>query len=380
MKKLIKSINFNMTAEDRMKFYKEVGEVFDSNYYTLGPNTKKFENAFSKYTNIEHSVAFNCASAGLECMLRELNKEGGTVIVPTNTNFATAAVVLRAGGKVKFADIDEDTLSCSVDTISGLVDGNTKGVIVVHLGGIISPKIYELRDYCKDNGLFLIEDAAHAHGSHLDGNYAGSFSDGASYSFHPGKLITCGEGGLLVTKRKDINLQALKYRDQGRNKNQLELIDPYKQHETMGYSWRLSEISACLGYINTLKIDEYIEARSKVAKVYDQGIQKINGAESFKVPTNLRFNYHKYIVFLENGIDTRYVYKKMLENHNIELSSFVYRGLCHEQPVFKDIKKGSYPNAEKFSKRHICLPIHDSLSNEDCEYVLKCLDETINEL
>ena len=124
---------------------------------------------------------------------------GREVVVPANTFFATAAAVLHAGATPRFADVDRDSLALSVQTVEAALTPETAGVVLVHIGGLVTPDVDAIRELCDRRGLFLVEDAAHAHGSSLGGRSAGTFGVAGTFSFYPTKVITSGEGGMIVT-------------------------------------------------------------------------------------------------------------------------------------------------------------------------------------
>ena len=183
---------------DRKKILKQVNEILESGQLTLGKYTKEFEEEFAKYVGVKYAVAVNSGTSALEIPLRALGIQGFSVIVPTNTFFATPASVIHAGGKVIFADMTEN-LCLDPDSVKQKIQKDTRGIIIVHIGGVVPPQITEIQAICHEHNLFLIEDAAHAHGSTLNGKSAGTFGDAAAFSFYPTKVMTSGEGGMIVT-------------------------------------------------------------------------------------------------------------------------------------------------------------------------------------
>src|SRR5262249_17446570 len=151
---------------------------------------RRFEQSFAEFVGARHAIAVNSGSTALEILLRLKRVEGQTVLVPTNTNFATAAAVLRAGGRVRFLDMDSETFAPTLamvrDAVEELGRGGTAmpvGVLWVHIGGVVSPEFPDIVRFCREQGLFVLEDAAHAHGSMLGGVRAGNLADGGAFSF-----------------------------------------------------------------------------------------------------------------------------------------------------------------------------------------------------
>ena len=209
---------------DREEIAAAVTEILASGMLTLGPYTRQFEAAFAAAhsrpgaapADIPHAVAVSSGTAALEIALRYVGVSGRDVVVPANTFYATAAAAARAGGRPVFADMDPATFALSPETLAAALTPRTAAVVVVHVGGLISPDLDELRRMCAERGIALVEDAAHAHGSTCDGQFAGTFGTAAAFSFYPTKVVTCGEGGMVLTSSADCADEARIYRDQGK--------------------------------------------------------------------------------------------------------------------------------------------------------------------
>jgi len=293
--------------------------------------------------------------------------------VPTNTFFATPLAVLHAGGEVIFADV-EDNLCLDPASLERNIRSDTRAVIVVHIGGLITPKINEIIEICQQHDLYLIEDAAHAHGSTLDGKKAGSFSIAAAFSFYPTKVITSGEGGMITTSREDIYQRSTVFRDQGKAGFYGNV------HTELGYNWRMSEIHAAIGLSQFLRLEEFIADRRKVARIYDRGLARTSGLKQVQIPPVTKTNYYKYVALLDKDVDRSSLKKKMKEKYNVSLSGEVYELPCHLQPVLKNLygyKGGEFPVAEDICHRHICLPVFATMTEEEANYVTDCLMEVL---
>ena len=218
----------------------------------------------------------------------------------------------------------------------------------------------------------LIEDAAHAHGSTLRGKKAGSFGIASAFSFYPTKVITSGEGGMILTDNEDLMKKALVLRDQGKA-GFLGNV-----HTEIGYNWRLSEIHAAIGLSQFNRLEEFITNRRAIAKIFDEGLKDIGGMRALSIPEAVRSNYYKYIAFLEEDIVRSDFKKKLKEKHNVSLSGEVYELPLHLQPIFKKMyghKEGDFKQAEDLCKRHICLPVFPTMTKEDGKYVLDSIKE-----
>ena len=356
--------------DDRETITKEITQILESGNLTLGKKGEEFEDKFKKYNNNKYAICTSSGASALEIILRCLNIKDSSVIIPTNTSIDTALAVIHAGGKIILSDCDE-TMCLNPDLINKKINKNTKVVIIVHVGGIIHPKIKELQKICKDNNIFLIEDAAHAHGSILNEEKAGNFGEAAAFSFYPTKVITSAEGGMIITNNKSINIKGRILRDRGK-------IDFYSDKSVeLGSSWRMSEVHAAIGLSQLNRLEEFVAKRRAVAKIYNKRLDKINWIKPLKIKSES--NYYKYITLLDESIN-REKFKKELKKFNIHLSGEVYRTPCHLQPVLKNIIQGErdFPIAEDLCKRHICLPIFPIMEKKEVNYVLESINKILS--
>ena len=366
-------------AADREEIAAATAEILRTGALTLGPYTRQFEAAFADaHTAPDHgaprAVAVSSGTASLEIILRCIGVAERDVIVPANTFFATAEAALRAGGRPVFADIDARTFALSPQTVTAAFTPQTAAVVLVHIGGLITPQVGELRQICADRGIALVEDAAHAHGSTYAGQPAGSFGTAAGFSFFPTKVITCGEGGMILTASPEIERDARIYRDQGK-------ADAGANHHVRhGYAWRMSEQAAVTGLVHLRRLGEFISRRREVAARYDQVLAGLAGLEPLAEPEGCRGNYYKYIAILPDGADRARFRRQMAQEHDVRLAGEVYDTPLHLQPVFAEFapsalgRPGSrggppLPVSEDLCARHICLPIHSDMTANEVDQV-----------
>ncbi len=290
---------------DRKKLLEQIDGILASGQLTLGKYGKEFEEKFAAYAGTKYAIAVNSGTSALEIMLRALDIAGSSVIVPTNTFFATPASVVHGGGKVIFADCTEN-LCLDPKSVKKGIRKDTKAVIIVHIGGLVPPEITEIQQICHGRGLILIEDAAHAHGSTLNGQKAGSFGQAAGFSFYPTKVMTSGEGGMITTNDENIYKRAQVFRDQGKAGFFGNV------HTEMGYNWRMSEIHAAIGLSQFARLEEFIADRRKAAQVYNKELAKVKKVSLVKYPPQAKSNYYKYVAVLDKGIDRAALKKPML--------------------------------------------------------------------
>lgn len=363
--------------EDIREIKEHVEKILKSGMLTLYTYTREFEEKFAELTKVKYAVAVNSGTAALEVALRCMGlKAGDEVLVPTNTFTATAASIIFAGGKPVLTDINPETLCIDVKNVQENLSSKTKGVIAVHIGGLICPDISAIKEICEDHRLFLIEDAAHAHGSSMNGELAGSLGDAGCFSFYPTKVMTTGEGGMITTNDDRIAEKARRLRDQGKESFASNVI------VDLGYNWRMHEISAAIGLTQLKRLPEIIEKRNKIASYYDKEFSKISGVKPIVTPKNVVNNYYKYVLILNHDIN-RDELKRKLREKGVGCGGEVYWPPLHLQPLYQrvlGVKRGDFPNAESVCSRMICPPIYTEMSVEETEYVVEKFKETIAEV
>jgi len=361
--------------EDVSLIQEDIGKILQSGMLTLGEYTRRFETEFAKLCHVHWAMAVSSGTSALEISLRSVGlKNGGEVLVPTNTFSATAAAVIFARGKPVLTDIDAESLCMSAENLQKHLNRKTEGVIVVHVGGLVCPDIKAIKEICEDHHLFMIEDAAHAHGSTLDTELAGSFGDSGCFSFYPTKVMTSGEGGMITTGRKDIFEKAAVLRDQGKENFNSNII------VELGYNWRMNEISAAIGLAQLRRLSEFISQRRKIARYYDEKLSRLKGIRPLKVPANIESNYYKYIAFLSQDL-SRDDFKQKLRERGVKCSGEVYWPPLHMQPIYKRLlkaKQGDFPKAEEACKRMVCLPLYSQMTLEEAEYVTEKAREVLS--
>jgi len=360
--------------EDRKAILGHIDEALATGQLTLGRHVRAFEEEFAAATGSSHAVAVNSGTSSIEIALRVFGVEGRDVLVPTNTFFATPAAVVHAGGRPRFVDADPSTFSVSLEALKRRLTPETAGVIVVHIAGIVTPEMYAIRDFCKARGLFLFEDAAHAQGCGFGGRAAGTFGDAASFSFYPTKVMTSAEGGMIVTNDERLRDEAVVYRDQGKADFHTNA------HTRMGYNWRMSEPHAIIGRSQLARLEDFVAARQRVARVYDEGLRGVEGITPLLLPEGCRSNYYKYIALLGPGIDRKALKQVLREEYGVGLSGEVYEQPCHLQPVFAPYAAGAFPEAEDICARHVCLPVYANMTDEEARYVVSSLAGALGRL
>lgn len=357
--------------EDRQWIADRIQEVLASGQLTLGTYGTAFEEAFARTCGVSYAVAVNSGTAALEIILRTLGVEGRDVLVPANTFFATAAAVVHAGGRPVLMDTDLESFGTAPEEIEKRATPNTAGVIIVHIGGLVSRRTRELVEAARARGLFVVEDAAHAHGSSQDGVAAGAFGVAGAFSFYPTKVVTSGEGGMIVTDDERIATEARIYRDQGKASFTVNA------HVRMGYNWRLSEPHAIIGLKHLERLPDMTADRLRIAAIYDEGLAQLAHVRPLAVPAGGACNYYKYIAIVDSLEDRRALKSELRESYGVALAGEVYEEPLQRQPVFERYANGPLPGSIAACSRHLCLPVFPGMTDEQAHLVLDALKRTI---
>jgi perosamine synthetase len=373
-KRNVPTFKLGMKPSDIDEVLGNIKEVLLSGQLTLGSNGKHFEEEFASFVGMPFACSVSSGTAALEIALRIFGVRGKQVLVPSNTFFATAAAVIHAGGIPRFVDCDPRTLDIDYESMVKRYTPQCAGVIVVHIGGPVAPCIDAVQRFCRERGLFLLEDAAHAHGSTLNGKQAGSFGDAAAFSFYPTKVMTSGEGGMLVTGSEKFYKEVLIYRDQGKEGFYSNF------HIRLGHNWRMSELHAALGRSQLKRLPANLARRRQIAKWYGSALQGLTAVKLQSLSADSESNYYKYPVLLPKKVDRTKLRQRLKEEWGVSLSGEVYTLPCHKQPIFEKYVDGSFPGADDACARHICLPLYPDLSHAEAEYVVDALKTTISSL
>lgn len=357
--------------EDIEELKKVFAEILQTGQLTLGRQTAAFEAEFARVLGVPDAIAVNSGTSALEITLRAWHLVDQEIVVPTNTFAATAFAVLHSGNRVVLADVGPD-FCLSLETLENAVSARTKAVVLVHIGGLVAGDSNRIADFCRERGILLLEDAAHAHGSTLGGRLAGTFGMAAGFSFYPTKVMTSGEGGMIVTSDPRLAETAKVLRDQGKAGFTTNL------HVELGYNWRLSELHAALGLAQLRKLGQFIEHRRGIARVYDQGLKGLGHITPLPIANDVRSNYYKYIAMLDDSLDRDGLKSRLRQSLKISLAGEVYDVPLHHQPVFERLGLGrgrEFPTAEDVCRRHICLPMSAVMTGADARRVVDGLKE-----
>lgn len=324
----------------------------------------EFEQKMSKFCGVKHGVACSSGTAALQLATRILDiGPGDEVIVPTFTNIASVLCIYYNGAKPVLVDADPETWSMSSD-IESKITSKTKAVIPVHIYGH-PVQMDELCKIAKENNLFIIEDCAEAHGAEVNKKKVGSFSDIACFSFYSNKIISTGEGGMIITDNEEYARKAKQYASLAFSQN-----DRY-QHEFLAYNFRLSNILAGIGAAQLSNIEKFIEKKRWIAAEYNKNLSDIDGIQIPVEKPWARNVYWMYGIVLNKNFNIdRNTLMEKLDKEGIETRAFFTP--MHLQTVFNEKQlfiNESYPVSENLGRNGLYLPCSVNISKEDIEKV-----------
>ncbi|AET70303.1 UDP-4-keto-6-deoxy-N-acetylglucosamine 4-aminotransferase [Desulfosporosinus orientis DSM 765] len=357
---------------------KAVIQVLKSDYLTTGPKILEFEKEFANYVGANYAVAIANGTAALHaaCFAAGI-KEGDEVITTPITFAASANSVLYCGGQPVFADIDLDTYNISPSEIRKRITSKTKAIIPVHFAG--QPcEMDEISRIAKEDNLIVIEDAAHAVGANYKGKRIGSLSDLTTFSFHPVKHITTGEGGMITTNSEQLYEKLLLFRSHGITRNRDLMQEEYQgswyyEQLELGYNYRITDIQAALGLSQLKKADRFLKRRREIARLYSQAFKEQPNLITPLQQDDCDSSWHLYVVRLklDNLKCSRRGFFEYLQQENIGVN-------VHYIPVYKHpyYQKNGYqavkcPNSEQYYETCLSLPIFPKMTNQDVEDVIE---------
>ncbi len=310
--------------EDRKKLHEFWDEIIENQQWSEGKFTKLFEEKWNEHNQTNYAVAFSSWTGGALSALEYFKVKGKTVLCPSNTFMATPLSAIKAGAKVEFVDCNRNDLCLSIEDLKIKIEKyKPVAVWMVHIGGHLAFRTDEIAKLCKEKNIVLLEDCAHAHGASWNGKKPGTWGDAGIYSFYATKTISTGEGGMLVTKNKDLFEFAKQYRNYGKF-----------DYKVDGLNYRMNEFTAALGCIQVNRLDEIIAWKNEYAKKYLDP----EFPNRIIFPDGMISGYYKYIVF-----------------DQIEKST----GKVYDQPCHTLMKKDcELPNTEWIAKNHWCVPLY----------------------
>jgi len=287
------------------------------NFWATGPEIEHLEHSMAKFFGTKYAISFNSGTSALHADLLAYNVKKGEVIVPSFTFISTANAVVLTGAKPIFAEIEDESYGLDSEDVKEKITKKTKAIIPVHYGGAPCKEIRALKEIAQDNNLLLIEDAAESIGSKIGKKLVGTFGNSAMFSLCQNKIITSGEGGIIVTNSKEEYEKLKLIRSHGRVENKYNYFTTSVifDYVEVGYNYRMSSLTAALALSQFKKINKIIQMRRKKANYYNNKLSKI---KNVKIPVEVKdhFNvYQMYTIQLEN---IKIFPKKFLHYHYIQ--------------------------------------------------------------
>lgn len=349
------------SQECRRRIREGIDEILASGRLMLGPYTEKLEAAFAERVGTPYAVSVNTCTTALQISLQHFEVAGSDVLVPSGSFLTDISTVRWAGGNPILVDMNPETLALDLDDLARKLTPSTKGIIWVHLTGVISTEYRAIQQFARDRGLFLIEDAAHAHGATIDGKEAGSLGDVGCFSFYPTKVITSGTGGMMTLADADHVRYAKQVRLLGRHVETGEIVQ-------VGNDWFMDEIRACIGYYQFLELDDMLGRRRAIAGRYDDGLSNQPGIRLLDVPDSMKPAYYQYAIFLERAIDRDELSRRLSQNHGVSAKRIYIP--THREKIFRDLDDGTLGKTEDTLARTLCLPMSAAMTDEEVDTVI----------
>ena len=375
---------------------KVVLDVLKSGWLVQGPMVAKFENMICQYTGAQFAKATTSCTTALHLALVALGiGPGDEVIVPSFTYVASANAVEYTGAKPVFVDIDLDTFNIATEKVEEYLewtrnDARVKAIMPVHRFGLCADMDAVMK-LAKKQHLLVIEDAACALGSLFNARHAGTFGEVGCYSFHPRKLITTGEGGMLVTNIEDINAKLNSLRDHGTS------LSDFARHEAgavllpdfniLGYNYRMTDMQGAIGVEQLKKIQYIIDQRARIAKMYDAAFSNIPDLATPIVPSGYKHTYQSYVVTLVGPKPEKMDLNKLEKLHearNMVMLKLSEKGIAARQGTSAvhslgyysrkyGYKKHDFPMSLQADYLTISLPIYPQMTEDEQAYVIETM-------
>jgi perosamine synthetase len=349
-----------------------VVEVLKTPYLSIGPKLIEFENKIADYIGRKFAIGVNSGTSALHLIIKSLKLREGDEVITTPFSFvASANCILFEGARPVFVDIEEETLNINPELIEQAINDRTKGILPVDVFG--HPCDWDsILDIAQKNELYVIEDSCEALGAEYQGKRCGSFGIASAFGFYPNKQITTGEGGMIVTNDEVLANLCRSMRNQGRGEDMSWL-----NHQRLGYNFRLDEMSAALGISQLEKIEQILEKRSQVANQYMIRLREIDEVTVQFIGKNVVMSWFVFVIRFKNGIDRNQVILALKEKG---VASKPYFPPIHLQPFYKNqfgYKVGDFPVTEKISNQCLALPFYNSLGEEEIDWVVDALKQSI---
>jgi len=352
-----------------------------SGWVAQGPRVAAFEEAFAEAMDARHAVAVSSCTAALHLALVVAGVgPGDEVIVPSLSFIATANAARYVGAVPVFADVEEVTQNLTPATVEPQLTDRTRAVVLVDQAGVPAD-LASMRALCDPRGIAVIEDAACAAGSVYRGRPVGAGADLAAFSFHPRKLLTTGEGGMLVTPHEDVAARLRRLREHGmdvsaaqRHANRQPLIEQYTE---VGFNFRMTDVQAAIGLVQLTKLDKLVARRRELAQRYQRLLAEIGGGlRTIRDPEYGTTNYQSFWVLLPEEFP---VSRDELLTCLAKAGVSARRGImaAHLEPAYQDRARVMLPVTERLTARSLILPVFHEMTEEEQDVVVSVIQAAV---
>jgi len=355
-------------------------EVLKSDWITQGPKVDEFESKVAEYCGAKYAVAVSSGTAALHaaCAVAGISNSDEAITTPI-TFAATANAIVYCGGKPEFADIAEDTLNIDPEEIIKKLSPKTKAILPVDFAGHPAD-LDKIKAIAKKPQLIVIEDACHALGAEYKGQKIGSLADMTVFSFHPVKLITTGEGGIILTDNEEYYAKLKIFRHHGIVRDNSKKGSWHYEIYNPGYNFRITDFQCALGASQMNKLDRFVHRRREIAAMYNQAFAEMKEIETPAEKEYVKGAYHMYVIQLRTEL-LKVGRKRVFEALRAEnIGANVHYMPLHLHPFYQrefGYKEGDYPKAERYYERAITLPIFPRMSDNDVEDVIEAVSKVL---
>jgi len=328
-----------------------------------GPMVTEFEKAFAQFVKTKHAIGVNTGTAALHLAIAGADvKPGDEVILPSFTFVATAEVIVIAGAKPVFVDIDPETYNISPKEIEKVITKKTKAIMPVDLYGLPAD-VQPIREIADKHGLKIIEDAAQAHGAVYNGKPAGAFADVACWSFYASKNMTTGEGGMITTNNDEVAKKLRFMRSHGEKEKYTSLM--------LGHNYHMPEIQAAIGCVQLKKLPSFLTKRGKNAKKLTEKLGQAKDLQLPKEPKGYKHSWYLYTVRMKRAKkEQRDKAVEELKRKGIGAEVY-YMNPVHLMPYYRSFGKYRLPETEKAARQVFSLPVHPGVTAEQIDFIGK---------
>jgi len=357
---------FSNEAKEKAVLY--LKEILETGNLVQGKYVKDFETRFAAFIGTRYAVATNSCTSALEIVIKSASIKNKKILVPSQTFVATGNSVISSGNIPVFIDMNEDTLCMSLKSIQKNMSKDVAAIILVHIGGLITPEYYDIKSFCDKHNILIIEDSAHAIGSSIDNQKAGSLGIAGCFSFYPTKIMTTGEGGMITTDSKELADLCRLYRNHGGDGQNFYYSSS---------NYRMTEVNACIGLTQMDELNSFIENRNRIASTYSRLLADVKKIKMLPTYNNI-FNCYWNIYFvLESTVNRSIFVSKLLES-GIQTGD-AYSPPCHKQEVFKKYISScqDFSVTNDILQRHISLPMYVELKEDEIKFIVTKIKEAL---